>query len=135
MAILSNHWKSEAIQRFSELAAQISDTDTPYLLWFELLDSFRAAYQAPRNEDLIRRIYAYADWCVAQPQGSTTDNDLATCVTVCFTEHIPTIPEALDDMPRWFTREDVERMKETFTYLIGEGGYSKLLARFDSRRK
>jgi len=56
MAILSNHWKSEAIQRFSELAAQISDTDTPYLLWFELLDSFRAAYQAPRNEDLIRRI-------------------------------------------------------------------------------
>ena len=95
---------------------------------------FREAYKSPRNEDLIRRIYAFAAWCESQPPGSTAEDDLGTCVTVCFTEHIPTIPEALDDMPRWFTREEVERMKETFMYQIGEAGYARILARFDRRK-
>ena len=134
MAISNDLWKTEATKRFPDLVEWFADADTPYLLWFELFDAFQQAYKNPRNQDLIRRIYAFAAWCESQPPGSTAADDLRTCVTVCFTEHIPTIPEALDDMPRWFTREEVERMKEVFIYQVGESGYTEIVARFDRSR-
>ena len=56
---------------------------------------------------------------------------MATCVAVCFFEYIPKIPEALEDMPRWFTREDVLVMESVLYYQVGEEGYAKVLARFD----
>jgi hypothetical protein len=89
----------------------------------------------PRNEDMIRRIYAYAWWCESQPSGTTAEDDLASCVSVCFMEHIPTIPEAVDDMPRWFTQDQVLAMKSVFSYLVGERGYAEILARFENSQR
>jgi hypothetical protein len=33
-------------------------------------------------------------------------------------------------MPRWFTLEDVKRMKDTFSYIVGPEGYARILARY-----
>jgi hypothetical protein len=132
--MLSDEWKTEALKRFPELQENCEEADNPYLLWFELRDAFEQAYVAPRNESMIRRIYEYYEWCAKAPRGKTAEDDLLTCVSVCFLEHIPETPEALKDMPRWFNREDVLKMKEIFSYMVGEDGYATILARFNEDR-
>ena len=125
--MLEHEWGKEAFKRFPELLDEFDAVASPYELWIELRFAFAAAYKDPRNEDLISRIYAYADWCCSQPEGSTAEDDLGSCVCVCFYEHIPEVPEALEDMPRWFLKEDVLVMKETFSYMVGEEGFQKIL--------
>jgi len=34
-------------------------------------------------------------------------------------------------MPRWFSREDVILMKETFSYMVGEEGFKRILEVYD----
>jgi hypothetical protein len=124
-------WRREALQRFPEFRNQIERAETPYLLWFDLTAAFHLAYDAPRNDDLIRRVYEYAKWCAEQPRSRTAENDLATCVTVTFFEHIPTKPAAAADLPKWFSKTEFVAMQKTFSYLIGETGYRELLPLFD----
>ncbi|HET9283895.1 MAG TPA: hypothetical protein VFR24_18250 [Candidatus Angelobacter sp.] len=125
----------EAFKKFPELIDRFDFVDTPYSLWFELREAFEEAYKLPRNEDLISRIYTYADWCCSQPEGATAEDDLGTCVCVCFYEHIPQIPEALADMPHWFSREEVSLMKETFSYMVGEEGFQCILLAYQHFKK
>jgi hypothetical protein len=125
--MLDHDWGKEAFTRFPELIDLFDTVQSPYDVWFVLTDTFKRAYKAPRNEELISRIYAYADWCCSQPQGTSAENDLGSCVCVCFYEHIPQSPEALEDMPRWFSRPDVLKMKDTFAYHVGEEGFQRIL--------
>ncbi len=129
--MLNHNWGEEAFTRFPELIDRFDLVESPYQLWFELTEAFRKAYKAPRNEDLISRIYAYADWCCSQPRGTTAENDLSTCVCTCFYEYIPESLEALQDMPRWFSRSDVLTMKEIFAYMVGEDGFQRILLAYE----
>jgi len=136
--MLDHDWGKEAFKRFPELIDRFEFVSSPYQLWFELTDAFRQAYKSPRNEELISRIYAYANWCFSQPRGATAEDDLATCVCTSFYEHIPESPEALEDMPRWFSRSDVLTMKEIFSYMAGGDGFQRILLayeRLDQGRK
>src|SRR5215467_8994756 len=133
--MLDHEWGREAFERFPELIDQFDNVESPMLLWIELAYAFDKAYKEPRNEDLISRIYAYADWCCEQPEGATAENDLATAVVVCFYEHIPECPEALADMPRWFKLSDVQLMKETFSYMVGEEGFQRILLAYQHYEK
>lgn len=136
--MIDHEWGREAFNRFPELIDRFDNVDSPYLLWIELRFAFEEAYKEPRNEDLISRIYAYADWCGSQPEGKTADDDLGTCVTVCFYEHIPESPRALADMPRWFKLSEVHHMKEAFSYMVGEEGFQRILLayqHFDKSKK
>lgn len=72
---------------------------------------------------MIRRVYEYCSWCLAQPM----EEDLARCVVDCFFELIPTLPEAGEDMPRWWSRSDVVATREVFSYLVGEEGFARIL--------
>jgi len=56
--------------------------------------------------------------------------DLPTCVAVAFFEHIPTLPASRNDMPRWFSRADIIKMREIFSYHIGDIEYARLLKQF-----
>ena len=133
--MLTEEWRIEALRRFPTLAERLQDAETPYLLWFELRDAFECAYRTPRNEDMIKNIYGYSEWCFSQPAGKTADDDLATCVSVCFIEHIPEIPAAVEDMPRWFTRANILEMKEILSYHAGADGYKKILVCFNHYHK
>jgi hypothetical protein len=133
---MSDEWKNEGVRRFPELGEKVEGWETPYLLWFDLRDAFESAYRAePRGESMIRRVYEFADWCSQQPQGRKADDDLPTCVAVCFYEHVPESPEALADMPRWFKREDVLKMRDVFLYHAGEEGFRRMLEVFDNYRE
>jgi len=129
--VLDYEWGKEAVKRFPELIDRFDFVASPYDLWIELLEAFRKAYKTPRDEDLISRIYGYATWCRLQPRGETAKDDLGTCVCVCFYEHIPESTEALEDMPRWFSRSDVLLMKKTFSNMVAEDGFQRILLAYD----
>ena len=129
-----NSWRQKAEQMFPELQSSLEIADTPYLLWYELQRIFEQAYDQ-ENASIIGRIYEYAKWCGQQPRGKTAEDDLLTCVTVSFYEHIPQHPKALEDMPRWFTQQEVETMKEVFSYYVGPDGFDRILAQFKKLRK
>lgn len=133
--MLEHEWGKEAFSRFPELIGRFDSVTSPYQLWFELRDAFEQAYKNPQDNGLISRIYAYADWCCSQPEGSTAEDDLGTCVCVCFYEHIPEVPQALEDMPRWFSKEDVLLMKQTFSYMVGEEGFQRILLAYQRAEK
>jgi hypothetical protein len=128
-------WLQEAWSRFPELASEFEMyemelPDTPYMLWFELCSLFDKAYDED-NLDLVKRIYDYRLWCFEQPEGKTAEDDLGSCVAVCFYEHIPQHPKAMADMPRWFPREHVVDMKATFSYMVGEDRFQRILDVYD----
>ncbi len=129
--MLTNEWRDEAYERFPELSEVIGYTDTPYLLWMELNNAFAKAYKAPVDESLIERIYDYFSWCCEQPEQENAEEDLCTCAMVCFLEHIPEVPEAVEDMPWWFSREDVIDFKDIFTHKVGQKGFKQMMASFD----
>jgi hypothetical protein len=126
-------WRAKARELVPELdkgCHPIAELEGPMMLWIELGMLFEDAYEAePPNEDLIRRIYELAFWCLEHGQRHPTDagRDLPTCVAVAFLEHIPAHPEARADMPRWFTREEILHMRGIFSYLIGEDEYDRLI--------
>jgi hypothetical protein len=124
---IMSSWRQKAVEMFPELIARFEDADTPYLLWFELRDAFERAYeQAPRDESLIRRIYQYSDWCCDEPRGKTAEDDLLTCVAVCFYEHIPLHAGAREDMPRWWCAEDMAGERSVFQYNLSDEDFSEL---------
>jgi len=133
--MLDYEWGKVAFERFPDLIDRFDFVDSPYALWIELRLAFEDAYKNPRNQDLIARIYDYANWCCSQPEGKTAEDDLGTCVCACFYEDIPTIPEALEDMPQWFSLDDVLLMKQTFSYMVGEEGFQRILLAYQRSSK
>lgn len=129
---MNSDWHKEALQRFPQFIESIKRADNPFTVWVELNAEFETAY-AEGNEVLIRAIYDYAGWCCRQPSGTTAEDDLGTCVACCFFEHIPIVPKALHDMPRWWKLDDVVLMKEIFSYHAGRQGYAQILARFGEK--
>jgi hypothetical protein len=105
------------------------------LLWFELRQAFNKAYSGRRNESLIARIYEFAHWCEEQPRGATAETDLATCVSVSFFEHIIELSEARDDMPRWFSLEEFNKMESVFRYHLSDKDFDQLKKSFAPDKK
>jgi hypothetical protein len=110
-------WRAEAIQRLPELRRVIAEAETVMAAWIELRMAFEDAYEAePPDDSLIARIYSFADWCLDAPRNADAGRDPFTAVLVAFYEDIPTIKAARDDMPRWFTYDEVARNRQVFSY-------------------
>jgi hypothetical protein len=104
-------WRAAAIERLPELRKIIASAETVMQLWIEISFEFKKAYGKPNNEDLIRRIYAYSDWCLHAPRLDDPGRDPSTAAWICLIEDIPGIPAAREDMPRWLTIEDISGLK------------------------
>jgi hypothetical protein len=115
-----------------ELQAEIVGAESPMSLWIDIICSFDEAYEEPRNESLIRRVYEYADWCLYQKGGEIAAEHLPTCVATCFWEHIPTNRAARDDMPRWVSFGDVIVNEHFFGRLITEEEFERLKRLYQS---
>jgi hypothetical protein len=64
-------WQEVAIQMLPELRSEIEEAEIPMALWVELIFYFDEAYEEPKNDDFIRRVYGHADWCLSQDVGET----------------------------------------------------------------
>lgn len=78
-------WRRKAIESFPELRRELNDRDeipTIYSLWFELIHLWRNAHNSS-NDEMLDRIYRYADWCYRQRA-----KDLWNSTAVSFYEHL-----------------------------------------------
>ena len=73
--------QAKARELFPDLDGEILEFADPGLFWCDLISEFELAYAEPRNEDLIKRIYEYATWCLECGERSDrADRDLTSCV-------------------------------------------------------
>jgi hypothetical protein len=119
-------WREVAINMLPELRSEAGEAESPMSFWLEVVYKFDDAYEFPRNEDFIKRVYAYADWCLKQEGGGSAPEHLPTCVVICFWEHIPTCKAAREDMPRWFSFDEVIANEHFFKYSITEEEFEEL---------
>src|SRR3954470_18328235 len=108
----SPDWKAAALAIAPDLAGLIGQAELPQHLWIELYGVFRGAYDPPGNDALIGQIYRYAKWCLDQPRGERYQDDIATCVCLCFYQNLPLLPPARDELGRWLTPEDFSTLEE-----------------------
>ena len=130
-------WRSAAIDRLPELREIIAKAETLMSLWIELHFAFDKAYREPRNDDLIARIYSYADWCLRapHPEGADAGHDPLTAVMVAFYEDIPRSKAAREDMPRWFTYNEIAQNRSTFAYHLSDEAFDALLSHMKQHAK
>ena len=126
----SENWKAKAFELLPEMEDDISSSTSPMGLWIDIGFEFQMAYNWPRNEDFIRRVYEFSRWCVEQEPGKSAADDLATAVAISFWENLPRWPEARADMPRWFTRDEITASREIFSYLTSAAEFEELLSLF-----
>ena len=122
-----SRWRKEAFDRLPEFRGFLQEEKSASLFLGEMADQLHKAY-LQKNEDLIRRIYDYAKWCLAAPQGMDASNDLPTIVTVAFFEHLPRHEEIRRDIGRWFPKKEIEGMKQIFLYHGTEAQFQEMLA-------
>ena len=128
-------WRAEALKRLPELRAAIDEADQIMAFWIEALLAFERAYErVPPDPSLVERIYSYADWCATARRGPDAGHDPSTAIAVMFYEHIPTIPLARADMPRWFTFAEVAENRPIFSYKLTDEEFGQLLQHMDRNR-
>jgi hypothetical protein len=127
-------WRSAALERLPELREKIAKAENVMSLWIELHLAFEKAYRDPQNDDLIARIYSYADWCLAARRNDDASHDPLTAVIVAFYEDIPTNKPAREDMPRWFSYAEVANNRHVFAYLIGDDEFDALVKHMAKNR-
>jgi len=123
-------WRDEALARFPELRAEIAAIETPMELWIELEFACEDAYEEPRNDSLIERIYSFADWSFDHRRDPRPEWDLPTAVCISFLESIVTTPSGRADLHRWWTLEDVLASKDLLSHLLDEAEWEELVASF-----
>jgi len=105
-------------------------------LWIDLHFELVKAYDAsPPNEALIRGIYDFAAWCLAQPQTDDVSTDLPTAVAVAFIEHLPLDRPVARDLHRWMSLESFEGFESLFRYHLSDEEYRQFSRDFRSRKK
>jgi len=120
-------WRKEAFEKLPEFRKLLQEEKSLYV-FFHLL--VRELYQAYLRNDMeqVRRIYDYAKWCKDSPRGNDASDDLFTIAAVSFYEHLPEHSEIRRDMGRWFTRREIEGMKDTLLYHGTEEQFDEILA-------
>jgi hypothetical protein len=89
----------------------------------------------PWNEDLIRRIYDFADWCLKQPSTSDVETDVSSAVAIAFIEDLPLDKRITDDLHRWMSIESFKGFENLFRYHLSEEEYQQLARDFLSRKR
>ena len=109
---------ARAIECLPELEDQVTEPQRitgPMSLWIDIWFLLVEAYDVtPINDDLIRRIYDFAAWCLDQPSTSDIETDLASTVAVAFIEDIPLEKRVSEDLHRWMSTESFKGFEHLF---------------------
>jgi hypothetical protein len=130
-----NAWRSVAQEHFQGIPAfDDSDADfdefirdssglecNPSTYWREVIcELLRTAYEIPKEDDTIARVYAFANWCSWQDQPNERDpgRHLLTCSFISFFEYVcfDLAPGALADMPNWYEFQDIEPVLQNYPF-------------------
>ncbi len=83
-----SRWRAIALEHLPDLRCTVETAPNVMALWIELLSEYQRAREHPRNDDLARRIRAYAEWCTQSPRTDAPEHDPPTAVWLAFYEHL-----------------------------------------------
>jgi len=133
------YWLSKAVEYLPELEDLITEPHPmpgAMGLWIEIYLKLVDAYdEVPINDDLIRRIYDFADWCLKQPGTSDLETDLSSAVAIAFIEDLPLDKRITEDLHRWMSIESFKGFEHLFRYHLSEQEYQKLAGDFLARKR
>ena len=124
-------WRAKAAECFPEFREIVDEARDPICLWIDLFMCLCNAYDlTPPNDDMIRRIYDFADWCFRQPETDSVETDLSSAVVVSLIESIPLDQRVAADLHRWFSIEDIKGFESLLRYHQIKEEYDKFLLDF-----
>lgn len=127
-------WRKKAFEQLPELGTPLQEEDNMYSFLNDLFDSLEKATK-DKKDDLIKRIYDYALWCLEEaPRGKTAEDDIFTAIIVCFFENIPLSPHIYQESYKWIPRNWFVDMKEPFLYHGSESDYQKILIQYNHKK-
>ena len=133
------YWLKKAAEYLPELEDVITREQPlpgPMGLWIDLYFELVKAYDvSPINEDLIRRIYDFAGWCLNQPNTPDAATDVSSAVAVAFFEDLPSNRRIAEDLHRWMSIETFRDLENLFRYHLSDEEYQRFSKEFMSRRQ
>ncbi len=128
-------WKRVALEKLPEYRGVIDNVDSPMALWVELSFHFQQACETAAPDNLIRRFYEYARWCLQSPGTGSELSDAGTAAICAFYEHLPKIPAARRDLARWLTGAEFSDLRDAFHYHLSEQEFAEFEAEFLGKPK
>jgi hypothetical protein len=115
-------WRRQAVERLPEFRAVIESAATPMALWVELVLRFEDAVRLG-DEGLVRRFFAYAEWCWDAAPGQATE---ARTAAVCaFYEHLPLVRGLGDQLHHHLPRQRFLAIQDAFRHHLGEAEFAR----------
>jgi hypothetical protein len=122
-------WRRIALEIFPEHNFQNSrDYFSVYMILFELLPLVRNAHES-HDEDLLQRIYKYAEWCWTQ-KGKSSETYNAVCVA--FYEHLVDEKVTCEAIPIRIKPQIFKDLQTLFKSRMKLNDYQILLLRYNS---
>ena len=109
-------WRRVALELLPEYRHAIAKAESPMGLWVEIDHHFRDAFGAG-NDDLVRRFFNYAAWCLDTAKQETTD--ASTAAWCAFYEHIPRVAGLSAQLHRFMPRDRFMQVRDAFRYHTG----------------
>jgi hypothetical protein len=122
-------WRETALELLPEYQQLIEKSETPMALWVELQCRFSLDYK-DLGDDLIKRFYQYAKWCVESPGQDGYLSDVGTAASVAFYEHLAEQKAIRDDVYRWLSKEQFLKLESVFGYHQEPEEYEKFKETF-----
>jgi hypothetical protein len=126
-------WRGKAIEHLPEFRDEIERAESPGMLWVEVGLWFHQAFST-HNEDMMARVFLYAQWCVRSKHTETAEAPL-----YAFYEHLPKIGGAAKVLHRYLTQEEFNHLETFFRYLTTDEEFeqfkSDYLAGFGRKKR
>lgn len=118
-------WRRKALEEFPDLRNEIQRGDTTiYGVFLELLLHCREAHRRG-NENKLRKIYAFAEWCHRHKA-----KDLCNAADLSFYEHLGDKPETLQEMHLWVKPDIFENVSSLIRGRVPTLKFRELERRF-----
>jgi hypothetical protein len=124
-----SEWRRHAINEFPEMRQAIDEAQSVHGVFFELLPALHGAYREPtRNESLIRRIYAFAEW-----SSSAEHADISGAAMTSFYEHLPEFRTAWLDLPNRVSPASLASIRDYLRGYLLPAEYARAISELDQR--
>lgn len=125
------NWRRKAINLFPDLRYDVQRRDfSIYMLFFQLLPMSRAAHKAGDDETL-RRIYGFAEWCFEQKA-----NNMWNAAAVAFYEHLfDDHPSLWPEIVTWLSPRVIEDVWGLWEWRLSVENLAKVKRLIDERRQ
>ena len=121
------HWRQTALEVFPEFHSVIEEAGSPMELWIELGVRFQSAFREGQD-DLVRRFFHYAGWCLDTATKQATG--VSTAAWCAFYEEIPMVPGLTEQLHRFMPRDRFLQIQDAFRYHISESEFMRIREKF-----